>query len=1160
MFRIFFIKICFWMLLTCCISSNITAQKLHHPSPNEIAQAPDWAKEMYQANPNLLKVIHLKKEFDAKHPFKKTYHTQYFKRWSRLVRPHMKADGYIKMPNPDQIRNQQHDYENKWAHHRKHLRSDTATWKSLGPLQVFDGNGLQKKGEQTNVYTIARSLSNPLVLYCGTEPGEIYKSIDGAETWSCVTTNFANVGTTAIAIDPTNENIAYAGGGHLISKTIDGGNTWSTVMDVAGLNVNEILIHSRDPNLIFICAGNGLHQSRDGGQNWSTTFTESCYDIKINTANPAILYLLKKNQEQNICEFYISKDGGINWNIASDGWYKSDDPNRYCEGGRIGVTKADPSRVYAYLIGDSKAGDHGYIGLFRSDNGGESWALPNGPTGGPYSPVHPNTTTFDNGTNETYHQGFYNCALMVSQTDPNNILIGGLNLWRSMDGGHTFDPWAGYLSNKINIHVDMQDFRAYDDDYYITTDGGIYHSKDFFYSQPEVKMYGVRGQDYWGFSHAWNDKIFVGGLYHNGNLAYHDNYGNGIAKSLGGGEAPTGYANPGIDTIVYTSDVGGVKISNELLGQLQYFGLGLQPNESYFPTESSEIQFHPNNYNICFLGREDKIWLSNDGAISFNMLYQLPHENYFTQDIEISFEDPNHIFANFRSKDGLPAKLIKSIDAGATWQDVEIPPTTGNQAYSSIAIDITDKNIIYFAYTYASTHPKIFKSVNGGAEWVDITGTLLGEENIHEIVPIPNTNGGIYCFTNNTVYYRDNAMNDWIIFNQGLPKYLSCVGAKPFFKENKIVMASYGKGVWESNLHTKPNQPFANITVDKYKDNDNCKIERFRFVSTSILDQSGKITWHFPQGQPSSSTDIVQEVQYPSPGVYTAYLTVTDDKGNQSFDSLQVNIEHYESPTIISEPFEGNFLPENWETNVENNGLGWSKSNQAGAYGLSESSMIADNFNFDAMGHFGDVRFDINLDSMKTAKLFFDRAYAKYDENYADTLAILISIDCGHSFDEVLKKGGIDLATAPDQQSYFIPSEGHWTKDSVDLTAFVGHEKVIIAFRNIGKFGNVNYIDNIQLSSQRDTTSVATIDAKSKYYFEISPNPVSAHSSINFTTNHVKPFGIEILDANGKQVLWNQNVNKENVISINSWSSGLYYYRIFFDDFIKSGKFVVINR
>jgi len=95
------------------------------------------------------------------------------------------------------------------------------------------------------------------------------------------------------------------------------------------------------------------------------------------------------------------------------------------------------------LIGDSKPNDVGYIGLYRSNNAGQSWTLPNAPVGGPYSATHINlaqgTPTWN------YHQGFYNCALVANPTDADELLIGGLNLYRSTDGVATFASVSGYV-------------------------------------------------------------------------------------------------------------------------------------------------------------------------------------------------------------------------------------------------------------------------------------------------------------------------------------------------------------------------------------------------------------------------------------------------------------------------------------------------------------------------------------------------------------------------------------------------------------------------------------------------------------------------------------------------------------------------------------------
>ena len=117
--------------------------------------------------------------------------------------------------------------------------------------------------------------------------------------------------------------------------------------------------------------------------------------------------------------------------MLNNGWHASTDPDVNDRGARLALTSANPDRIYAYLIGESKAGDEGHIGLYRSDDGGLTWTLPNGPAGGPYSDTHPNLA--NGSSNNGHHQGFYNCKVLASQSNPDEVLIGGTSLYKSYD-------------------------------------------------------------------------------------------------------------------------------------------------------------------------------------------------------------------------------------------------------------------------------------------------------------------------------------------------------------------------------------------------------------------------------------------------------------------------------------------------------------------------------------------------------------------------------------------------------------------------------------------------------------------------------------------------------------------------------------------------------
>lgn len=93
----------------------------------------------------------------------------------------------------------------------------------------------------------------------------------------------------------------------------------------------------------------------------------------------------------------------------------------------------------------------------------------------------------------------------------------------------------------------------------------------------------------------------------------------------------------------------------------------------------------------------------------------------------------------------------------------------------------------------------------------------------------------------------------------------------------------------------------------------------------------------------------------------------------------------------------------------------------------------------------------------------FDVAYARYSQDYYDTLAVLVSSDCGQTYQEVYVKGYTDLATSADTAAFYIPGSNQWRTDSVDLTAYLNQSELKIVFQNRGHYGNCLYLDNIVL-------------------------------------------------------------------------------------------------
>jgi len=1132
------------IIITSIISAEfVSAQNFYKPSTEEIKTLPDWAKEMYSENPNVFRTDSLYSIYYSTHSFSKNYNTQYYKRWRRNVEHSVNENGYVNKINPA---------KNNPVKANPANRTGNAPWQLIGPFVMYDGSG-QKTAEQTNIYSIDQNENNPNVLYCGTEPGDIFKSTDAGSTWNCMSFSLTTGSIGAIKSDPTDEDIVYAGTSGYILKSMDGGNSWNVVLTSSGFYANEIMINPGNPLLIYACSDNGLWTSADAGSNWTQVYAERCYDIKAKPGDPSRIYLLKNNFTLDICEFLLSTDSGNSFNVQNNGWYFSSDPARVDYGGRIAVSAADPSRVYAYLIGDSKPNDFGYIGIYKSDDSGITWNLPNGPVGGPYTTSHLNLAYGNPGW--TYHQGFYNCAIMASQTNADEILIGGLNLYRSTDGGATFTAVAGYVGGPLNMHVDMQDFRSGNGGYWITNDGGVYFSNDFFTSDNNVKMDGIHGTDLWGFDSGWNEDVFIGGAYHNGNVSYYENYNSGDFLQLGGAEPASGYVNRGENRKVCSSDIGG-KIMPASIGQtVESFSVSLFPNESYWTAESSEMEADPRCYNIIYLGNENKLWRSQSNTpYSFNLLKAFgTNVNAKVQHIEISRSNEDVIYVSQRPSSGSTGYLWKSTDGGTNWSGITV--ATGNSRRIVMALSSENENELWIAYPSGANGQKVYKTTNGGTSWNNLTSSLLDNEEVISIVHVGATDGGIYVFTYNTVFYRNDTMSNWTEVNNNLPATLHSNIAKPFYRDGKIRIGTYGKGIWENEFYGTPAYPIAQIMSDKLNATQFCSVDTFYFEDHSMLNhQNASWQWTLPGGNPASSSIRNPKVVYATAGTYDVYLTVTDSSGQSDSDTIEITVNEFIPGNFIQEGFQNAFPPQNWFMQNETNGGQWAQSIAAGSYGNSTQSTIFDNYNYDSQGANAWLYSAVDLSTVSTPVIKFDVAYSLYGFPYSDTLSVRVSNDCGANWTTLYLKGGSELATAPNNSNnMFVPLNSEWRTDSVDLSAYTGNSNVLIAFVNHGRWGQAVYLDNININS-----NVGVTENKLNGNITIFPNPVGNGENIIISGDETDVFSVALMDASGKIVL-RTTAKSGQPFSIGQTAEGVYTIRVESENKLQYSRIIILS-
>lgn len=1137
----------FLLAFGCYLSSY--GQYLQKPSAADIAAAPEWAQLMYADYPNVYEVDEAYQVYFEEHPYVKSYHTQYYKRWRRAVNDHIQADGFYSLPTDAEKEAKRQQILNQ-----PNAEVKTGNWLLHGPIVTYNTNGVVVS-KQANVYSIDQSPSNPMILYCGTEPGEVYKSTDGSASWFNVSLNDPlSGGVYAVEIHPTDPNTVLIGSGGVIYKTTDGGLTWTNVLSGIG-RTNELLFNASDPTIAYAATAEGFFRSTNGGSNWTAIFTDATHDVKANVINDNTIYIVKKNTAQDMAEFFISTDAGVTFTQQTNGWHFSTDPNRYDGGARLAVTPADPNKIYTYLIGESKAGDTGYIGVYRSDDGGVTWTLPNGPAGGPYDNNHMNlaigTPTWQ------YHQGYYNCALMVSSTDPDHILVGGLNLYRSQDGGATFEAVAGYVGGPLDIHVDMQDFRANGNTYWITTDGGIYWSNDFFTTTNfESRMNGVHSSDYWGFSQGWNEDITIGGLYHNGNMSSYESWGQDNFLQLGGGEPASGYVNPGENRRVYSSDINGKILPINIGDPVESVGFGIDPNESYWTVESTELEFHPACYSIAITGKDNELWITEDKGVTFNLLHTFgttATEEVTYIEYARSNSDVIYVCQQISSNEG---KIWKTTDGGSNWSELTLPVVT-NSRKILIQVDPEDENHVWIAFASAGNNQKVYQSTDGGASWTNRTSTILNGQNARWINYIGGSDGGVYYATNQTIYYRNNTLGTWVDFGDGLPVVMPTNISRPFYRDGKIRIGSYGKGIWESVLYEPQEHPVAQISVDKLEYTQHCELEPFYYVDHSMLNHTNATwEWTFQGGAPSTGSSWNEVVTYSAPGTYLTILTVTDGNGQSDTDSLYITINPYVSGAVLNEDFEAAFPPNNWEIYNFDDAMTWEKTTDAGGYGTSTSSMLYRGHDYWPGGDQDDARISLDLTAFTDAELTFDVAYARYAVNYTDTLQVLVSADCGASWTSLYYYGGSDLATAPDHGSYFVPEATEWRTDTIDLSAYEGMNDVWISFKGITGWGNNIFLDNINLGG---INHAGMLEAKAAL-IEVYPSLLQCDAPLTVKVPNLDEYKLEIYSSSGKlKVRKNLAGDQQYQFYLHELNSGAYYYVVRGKETIKTGKLIVVK-
>lgn len=814
----------------------------------------------------------------------------FYRRWEKAYRPYVRSNGHIVLPS--------------FAEHLAQLDTRNApslaltrgadilpVWRNIGPNATYEnkGTGTREKDAQVCVYRIAVAPTDANIVYCGTETGVVFKTLDKGNTWkACRGEHDFGGSIYAIHVSPVDANTVYVGGGQHLWKSTDGGEHWHREPDIFS-RVNSIRINPANPQHITVCAGirddaqGGFFVSRDGGKSYRQTLDGIGHDHELQPNDPLRQYALVKPRGAEGFLFYISVDGG-------ETFTPSQLPVSPVCAGRLAVSEAPGGEGYVYaLVTRSTTGyDAGILGgegaphLLKSVDGGLTWEDQT-----TRDAARPHKNTFSGFADEPNGgQGYFDMALGVSNTDPELLIYGLCNAYRSTQGGKgsAYENALGGYINLDHMHPDIQDIAVAGKDTWIVTDGGVKYSADFFATKGENRHRGIYAADYHGFGQGWNEDIMAGGRWHNGDVLHAAAYGEGNTLHVGGVEQSTGHIMLSEPRKAYFSDAATVIAPENLDGvpQLFYNQMSKKPYETL--CTNGEIAFDP-RFARRFIMRSteenDQLYLTEDEGRTFRRLYCTEGELISSYAFARSNPDCIYLAGCY--------DIYRSMDGGANW---EMLPTRAfemadiGSVASAIAVDPKDEQKVW--HVYSNEPGCVAYTTDGGHTWVNPLSEVLKKRVFQWVVLAGDEHNGVYLSTMDgaSVYYKDDTLADWVDYSQGLNPGARITRLVPFFKAGKL-RAATNQGIWEAPLYRSRFAPLAQPMALNLGHGDltNAPHMEVQFDSYSIVNQEN-VSWHWsfsPQPEwVSEATVRNPRVRFGSPGVYDVTLQVTTPEGTHS--------------------------------------------------------------------------------------------------------------------------------------------------------------------------------------------------------------------------------------------------------------------------------------
>ena len=542
---------------------------------------------------------------------------------------------------------------------------------------------------------------DPFTYYAATAAGGVWKSTDGGIKWKPIFDEMDISSIGSIAIAPSDPNVIYVGSGEAnprgnvaagngIYKSTDAGKTWTHVWKQEG-QIGTMVVHPKNSDVAFAAVlghafgpnpERGVYRTVDGGKTWQQVLKKDAEtgasDVCMDPGNPRILFAGLWQMRRKPWDLvsggpgsalYASRDGGDTWKELG-----KDDGIPEGIKGRIGCAVAPSNGQRVYAIIEAEKG-----GLFRSDNGGESFSL---------ATAH----------RVLRQRPWYYSTMTVDPKNADVVWFPQVSLVKTIDGGKTLEGIKKHHGDLHDVWIDptnsMRMITAHDGGVSITTDGGkSWYSAalpiaQLYHVGTDTSVpYRVHGamQDM-GTASGPSNSLKIGGI------------AAGEWFGIGGGEAGHSQSEPGNPAIVYAGE---------------YLGIFTQYNHK--TGQARNVSAYPDNE-------------SGHGAGDFKHRFQ------WTAPILVSPHDPKTVYHGGEV-------IFKTRDGGQTWSVIS-PDLTRNdkskQQWAGGPITGDNTGVEFFGTVFAIAESPLKAGViwsgsddglvqvtqDGGKTWMNVTPNM----------------------------------------------------------------------------------------------------------------------------------------------------------------------------------------------------------------------------------------------------------------------------------------------------------------------------------------------------------------------------------------------------------------------------------------------------